>query len=300
MIYKNRVTLFTIFCTIQFFHTVPQNKEKQLNQLIAIIPAAGFGTRFLPFTKTVPKELVPINGRPSIEYVIEECVANNIFDICIISNKDKIALHDYFTHDTPLDHFLKAKHKESLLKSHYDLLSQVTISFVEQAEQKGLGHAVLCAHEKVKNKPCAVILPDEIITPACALFEMQKLAQKYQATVIAVQTVEKEKVSSYGIVKIGNQINDHAWHIADIIEKPSIENAPSQLAVIGRYILQSTIFESLQIIKPGLSGELQLTDAIADALHKNHPVIAYEYTGNRFDVGNPEGFLKANNFFTHI
>jgi UTP--glucose-1-phosphate uridylyltransferase len=299
MICKNgvvRCIMFSLLCFNSL--SIAFDKKEPMNAQIAIIPAAGFGTRFLPFTKTVPKELVPINGRPSIEYIIEECVQNGISTIYIIANKDKRALYDYFNNDNPLDHFLKLKNKTDLLKTHYELLSQIKVVFIEQHEQKGLGHAILCAQPMVNGGTCAVLLPDEIFASTDALSAMQQLAQQHSATVVAVQTVAQEKVSSYGIVKPGLQISPDAFWVTDIVEKPSIETAPSQLAVCGRYVLQPAVFDALTKITPGAGGEYQLTDAIAYALHNNHPVIAYEYRGDRFDVGNPQGFLKANIFFT--
>lgn len=264
---------------------------------IAIIPAAGFGTRFLPFTKIIPKELVPINGIPSLEYIFDECIHNNIKTVCIVTSPYKQALIEYCKHNDVVDHFLNKVNKTDLLKNHYQKLTQLTFEFAYQEEAKGLGHAILCAKKEAFEKLCAIFLPDDIITNQITIGKMLELANKYKASVIAVQKVPLEKVSDYGIVSLASHFHDQQALINQIIEKPSMENAPSQYAVIGRYILQPEIFQMLEEVKPGKNGELQLTDAIALLIEKKYPVIAYEYEGIRFDVGNPQGFLQANNYY---
>lgn len=269
-----------------------------MNRLPAIIPAAGLGTRFLPFTKVVPKELVPLNGRPAIEYIMQECVSNNIDNVYIIANKDKQALYNFFNADTAADHALIKAGKHHLLDAHYAIINKLTVQFVEQPEPKGLGHAIACAQQLITSDYCAVLLPDDLIIPNNLITQMYALAQQHNASVIAVQSVALEHVSSYGIIQPGKQLLKNACFIDGIIEKPTPAHAPSQLAVIGRYVLSTAIFDALQHIKPGAGGELQLTDALAQLIATGHPIIAYHYDGHRFDLGNPAGFLQANIFIS--
>jgi UTP--glucose-1-phosphate uridylyltransferase len=265
---------------------------------IAIIPAAGFGTRFLPFTKIIPKELVPLNGVPAIEYIFTECIESNIQTVCIVTSPYKSTLIEYCKHNEQVDAFLSQVGKTVLLTNHYQNLAQITFEFAYQEEAKGLGHAILCAKKQAFNSLAAILLPDDIMTNQTAIGRMIELAQEYKASVIAVQKVPLEKVSHYGIVALASNFDHQIAPITHIVEKPSIQDAPSQYAVIGRYVLQPEIFEMLEQIKPGKNGELQLTDAIALLIEKRYPVIAYEYDGIRFDVGNPHGFLEANNYYT--
>lgn len=265
---------------------------------IAIIPAAGFGTRFLPFTKIIPKELVPLNGIPAIEYIFTECIKSNIKTVCIVTSPKKPLLIEYCKHNEPVDTFLQKVNKTDLLANHYGNLAKLTFEFAYQEEAKGLGHAILCAKKEGFDNICAILLPDDIMTDQTVIKDMIDLAKKQKASIIAVQKVPVEKVSHYGIVALSSNFDNQQAPITEIIEKPSIERAPSQYAVIGRYVLQPEIFEMLEQIKPGKNGEFQLTDAIALLIENKYPVIAYEYTGIRFDVGNPYGFLQANNYYT--
>jgi UTP--glucose-1-phosphate uridylyltransferase len=266
--------------------------------VIAIIPSAGFGTRFLPFTKIVPKELVPLNGIPAIEYIFIECITNNIKRVCIVTSPYKQSLIDYCQHNELLDAFLQKQNKENLLNSHYHNLESLIFEFAYQEEAKGLGHAILCAKNQARNCLAAVLLPDDIMTNQSAIGHMVEYARQNNASVIAVQKVPVEKVSHYGIVALASNFDNQIASITAIVEKPLPEQAPSQYAVIGRYVLQPEIFAMLEQIRPGKNGELQLTDAIALLIEKGHSVVAYEYEGIRFDVGNPKGFNKANDYYT--
>lgn len=266
--------------------------------IIGIIPAAGFGTRFLPFTKIIPKELVPLNGIPALEYIFTECIESDIKRICIVTSHYKQALIEYCKHNELVNAFLEKGNKENLLENHYQNLASLTFEFAYQEEAKGLGHAVLCAKSHAQNSLAAILLPDDIMTNQGAVGQMVEYAKQNNASVIAVQKVPLEKVHQYGIVELGSNFDNQIAPMTGIVEKPTAETAPSCYAVIGRYILQPEIFEMLEQIKPGKNGELQLTDAIALLLEKGYPVIAYEYDGIRFDVGNPKGFMEANNYYT--
>lgn len=272
--------------------------------MIAIIPAAGLGTRFLPFTKSVPKELVPIMGTPAIQCIIEEAMQNNITSFCIVSNIEKTSLKDYFTKNDVLNEHLAQKNKLSLIGSINSIIKNCTITFVNQDAPLGLGHAVLCAKTSIQNdqKYVTIMLPDELLytnptTPAILLKKMYALATQHNASVIAVKRVAKEETSSYGIIK-GTPLEDYSgcFLVESMVEKPKSNQAPSCLAIIGRYVLDTAIFDVLPQVTPGSGSEIQLTDGIAALIKKGHKIIAYEYTEHRFDVGSPSGWLEANIF----
>jgi len=272
---------------------------KATMNIIGIIPAAGFGTRFLPFTKTVPKELVPLNGVPAIEYILRELVANNVTEIYVITSPYKGLLADYFQHNYVVDNFLKKTHKENLLEEHYKTLLAINFTFAFQEEPLGLGNAIAQAKEFAQQSLSVITLPDDIISDPLLIQFMIEQAKQHNASIIAIAKVPLERVSSYGIVALGEQIEKNLFSITDIIEKPSPDNAPSQYAVIGRYVLQPEIFAMLDAIKPGRNGEFQLTDAIALLIQSNFPVYAFIYEGKRFDVGNPIGFMEANHYYSN-
>lgn len=275
--------------------------------MIAIIPAAGLGTRFLPFTKSVPKELVPIMGIPSIQYIIKEAVSNGITSFCIVKNKQKTALKQYLTVDDALNADLAEKNKLCLVEEINNIIRQCDIQFVNQDMPLGLGHAILCAKEIAQqNEPfISVMLPDELLfankQETMLLKEMLTLAYQYNASVIAVKQVRLEETGSYGIIK-GNPLPnaENCFLVDQVIEKPHPSQAPSCLAIIGRYILEKDIFEVLPMVTAGSGGEIQLTDGIAGLINKGKKVIAYGYTGYRFDVGNPKGLLAANIFINTL
>ena len=257
----------------------------------AVIPAAGLGTRFLPATKAQPKEMLPIVDKPCIQYIIEEAIDSGIEDILIITGRNKRAIEDHFDRAVELELTLKAQGKYDLLGLVQEL-SRVTIHYVRQKEPKGLGHAVLCAKHFVGDEPFAVLLGDDIMDAEVpVLKQLMDVYEDCGGSVLGVQEVPREKVSSYGVVK-PVPVKDHLWRAEDLVEKPSLSEAPSRLAVLGRYIITPEIFEILEKTEPGRGGEIQLTDALKK-LAEREPVFAYEFEGRRYDSGDKQGFLEA-------
>ena len=257
----------------------------------AIIPAAGLGTRFLPATKAQPKEMLPIVDKPAIQYIIEEAIASGIEEILIITGRNKRSIEDHFDKSVELENQLKEQGKYDLL-GLIEEISQVDIHYIRQKEAKELGHAVLCAKQFVGNEPFAVMLGDDIVDAEVpCLRQLIDVYDDCQGTVLGVQEVAKDKVSSYGIVN-PKKVKENIWQAVDLIEKPSVEEAPSQLAVLGRYILEPEIFALLEKTEPGRGNEIQLTDAICKLAHEK-PVYAYNFSGRRYDIGDKQGYLEA-------
>lgn len=257
----------------------------------AIIPAAGLGTRFLPATKAQPKEMLPIVDKPAIQFIIEEAIQSGIEEILIITGRNKRAIEDHFDRAIELELTLKAQGKTDLL-GLVEELSEVTIHYIRQKEAKGLGHAVLCAKQFVGNEPFAVLLGDDIIDANVpCLRQLMDAYDAYQGSILGVQEVPKDKVSSYGVVK-PELVKDKVWRAVDLIEKPAVEEAPSRLAVLGRYIIEPEIFYLLEETPPGRGGEIQLTDALR-RLAAFKPVYAYQFEGRRYDIGDKQGYLEA-------
>jgi UTP--glucose-1-phosphate uridylyltransferase len=260
----------------------------------AVFPVAGLGTRFLPATKTVPKEMLPIIDRPLIQYAVDEAVEAGCDTMVFVTNRYKHSIADYFDKAYELEQKLEKAGKGELLSLIRDVLPpKVRAVFVTQAEALGLGHAVLCARPVVGNEPFAVLLADDLIwnRGPGALKQMAQLAERESASVIAVQDVPRDQTGSYGIVAT-SEFKDHHGAISAIVEKPSPDVAPSTLAVVGRYILSGRIFEMLEKTKPGAGGEIQLTDGIA-ALLKEERALAYRFEGRRFDCGSRIGLVEA-------
>jgi len=260
----------------------------------AVFPVAGLGTRFLPATKTVPKEMLPIIDRPLIQYAVDEAIEAGCDTLVFITNRYKHAVADYFDKAYELEHKLERSGKTEQLELIRNVLPQgVRAVFVTQAEALGLGHAVLCAKEVIGNEPFAVLLPDDVIwnRGPGALKQMADAAQSSGASVIAVQDVPREQTASYGIVAT-DAFQARQGRIRAIVEKPSPEVAPSTLAVVGRYVLNPGIFELLETTTPGAGGEIQLTDAIATLLERE-TVNAYRFQGTRFDCGTHLGLIEA-------
>ncbi len=260
----------------------------------AVFPVAGLGTRFLPATKTVPKEMLPVVDRPLIQYAVDEAVEAGCETLVFITNRYKHAVADYFDKAYELEQKLEKSGKSELLAVIRDVLpGKVRAVFVTQTEALGLGHAVLCARPVVGNEPFAVLLPDDLIwnKGRGALGQMADLAAASGASVIAVQDVPPENTSSYGIVAT-DEFEQGAGRIRKIVEKPRPEVAPSSLAVVGRYVLSPRIFDLLDRTRPGSGGEIQLTDAISDLLAEES-VLAYRFQGRRFDCGSRIGLIEA-------
>ncbi|MGM8364840.1 UTP--glucose-1-phosphate uridylyltransferase GalU [Virgibacillus sp. W0181] len=258
----------------------------------AIIPAAGLGTRFLPATKAMPKEMLPIVDKPTIQYIVEEAIASGIEDIIIVTGKGKRAIEDHFDHSFELEQNLLEKGKLDLLSQVQKASKMVDIHYIRQKEPKGLGHAIWCARKFIGNEPFAVLLGDDIVkSNVPCLKQLMDQYSRYHASILGVQTVKKEDVSRYGIVD-GKMMENRFYHVHDLVEKPNKEKAPSNLAILGRYILSPTIFDILHNQSPGAGGEIQLTDAIA-ALNKQEAVYAYDFEGKRYDVGEKMGFIQT-------
>ncbi len=258
----------------------------------AILPAAGLGTRFLPATKAQPKEMLPIVDKPTIQYVIEEAVKSGIEEVLIITGRGKRAIEDHFDKSFELEYHLLEKNMTRELEEIKDISSMVNIHYVRQKEPRGLGHAILCAKAFVGNEPFAVMLGDDIIeseTPC--LKQLIDVHDKYRASVIALMKVPMENIGSYGCVKPKN-IEEAIYLIEELVEKPDPSKAPSDLAIIGRYIITPEIFEILEKTEPGKGGEIQLTDALAK-LNKRQAVYGCRFSGRRYDVGDRLGYLKA-------
>lgn len=262
-----------------------------------VIPAAGLGTRFLPQTKIIPKEMVPLGNKPAIQFIIEEALAAGIHDFSIVANKDKHAIFEHFAPCPVLEKKLAQKGKLPLLDSVKRIQESCTIRAIEQPEPLGLGHAVLQAQRVIGNEAFGVILPDDIMVSTIpAIGQLLTVANTYNASVIAVCEVPHEKLSSYGIIEIKQQLEPTLFQLGDLVEKPEPEKAPSHFGIIGRYVLSPKIFDALQQTAPGAGGEIQLTDAIRYMMHHyDEKVLALKISGTRYDVGNPKDWLAALN-----
>lgn len=259
----------------------------------AIIPAAGLGTRFLPATKAQPKEMLPIVDKPTLQYIIEEAVNSGIEEILIITGRNKNSIEDHFDKSVELELELEKKGKTDLLEEVRKISDMVNIHYIRQKEPLGLGHAIYCAKSFIGNEPFAVLLGDDIVyTHKPCLKQMIEAYDEYKTTILGVQEVPKEDVNKYGIVS-GKYIEDRVYKVKDLIEKPNIKDAPSNIAILGRYIINPQIFEILEYTKPGKGGEIQLTDALKE-LSQREAMYAYNFEGIRYDVGDKQGFLQAN------
>ena len=258
----------------------------------AVIPAAGLGTRFLPATKAQPKEMLPIVDKPTIQYIVEEAVASGITDILIITGRNKRAIEDHFDRSIELEMELERKHKDKLLKEIKDISNIVNIQYIRQQTPKGLGHAVLCAKNFVGNEPFAVLLGDDVVdSNVPCLKQLMNVYDRYNSSVLGVQQVSWNDVDKYGIVS-GEVMEDGIHKVKTLFEKPDREIAPSNVAILGRYIITPDIFPILEHTEPGAGLEIQLTDALKE-LARHKAVYAYEFAGCRYDVGDKLGFLKA-------
>lgn len=259
----------------------------------AVIPAAGYGTRFLPATKATPKEMLPIVDKPTIQYIVEEALTSGIEDILIISGHGKRAIEDHFDSAPALEHELERKGKQDLLALVRET-TDVNVHYVRQKYMLGLGDAILCARSFVGNEPFAVLLGDDVVyhPERPALRQMMDIYEELGGSVLGCQVVSDEQVSSYGIVAGAATHNPRLMHVSDMVEKPSLEEAPSRMAVLGRYIISPAIFDILGTTQPGKGGEIQLTDALK-ILAQREEVYAYDFEGKRYDLGDKLGFLQA-------
>lgn len=264
-----------------------------------LFPAAGYGTRFLPATKATPKEMLPVLTKPLIQYGVEEALESGIDTMAIVTGRGKRAIEDHFDISYELEHQIKGTNKEHYLTEIRDVITKCTFSYTRQIEMKGLGHAILCGETLIGKEPFAVILADDLCDNTCdeggVLSQMTKLYEKYKCSIVAIEEVPKDETQKYGVIA-GTLEEEGVYHVNDMVEKPDPEDAPSNLAIIGRYILTPDIFDILKTTKPGKGGEIQITDALLEQAKKGK-VIAYKFKGDRFDCGSIDGFVKATNYF---
>jgi len=265
-----------------------------------LFPAAGYGTRFLPATKATPKEMLPVLTKPLIQYGVEEAVESGIHTMAIITGRGKRAIEDHFDISYELEHQIKGTSKEPLLREIRGLIEQCTFSYTRQVEMKGLGHAILTGETLIGNEPFAVILADDLCTNSDddnVLKQMIEIYNTYECSVVAIEEVPMEDTNKYGVIA-GKLIDssDTIYRVSDMVEKPNPEDAPSNMAIIGRYILTPDIFDILRKTPPGKGGEIQITDALREQA-KDAKVIAYKFKGQRFDCGSVDGFVEATNYF---
>lgn len=258
----------------------------------AVITAAGWGTRFLPVTKSQPKEMLPLLDKPIIHYSVEEVIACGIELVVIVTAFGKRAIEDYFDRNYELEQVLEEKGETELLESVRRSSNMVDIGYIRQKEQSGLGHAVLTAKNMIGNGPFALLLPDDLFEKREeVLGNMIQIYEKYGGAVVAVKQVTEEEIGRYGIIK-GKHVGERIYQVTDLVEKPRPEDAPSNLAIMGRYVLVPEIFKVLENTKPGRNGEIQLTDALRTLL-QNQPIYGYEFEGERYDAGTPLGLLET-------
>ncbi|ABB44750.1 UDP-glucose pyrophosphorylase [Sulfurimonas denitrificans DSM 1251] len=262
-----------------------------------LFPAAGYGTRFLPATKAIPKEMLPILTKPLLQYGVEEAREAGIDTMAIVTGRGKRAIEDHFDRSFELEHQIDGTSKEILMKEIRDIVKNCTISYTRQGEMKGLGHAIWTGQTLIGDEPFAVILADDLCDNdgEAVLTQMVKLYEKYRCSIVAVEEIPLEHSNKYGVIA-GHEEEDGVIRVTNMVEKPESKDAPSNLAIIGRYILTPDIFDILEDTKPGKGGEIQITDALLTQA-KTGGVIAYKFKGKRFDCGSVDGFVKATNFF---
>ena len=258
----------------------------------AIIPAAGLGTRFLPATKSQPKEMLPIVDKPTLQYIIEEAIDSGIEEILIVTGRSKKSIEDHFDRSVELELELEQKGKTEVLKMVQDISNMVNIHYIRQKEPKGLGHAIYCAKSFIGNEPFAVLLGDDIVdSEKPCLKQLIEAYNEYKTSILGVQEVDKQDTDKYGILD-AKYIENRVYKVKDMIEKPKVEEAPSNIAILGRYIITPDIFDILENQEPGKCGEIQLTDAL-NTLANHEAIYAYNFEGKRYDVGDKLGFLEA-------
>jgi len=258
----------------------------------AIIPAAGFGTRFLPATKAQPKEMIPVVDKPTLQYIVEEVIGAGIEEILIITNRNKHAIEDHFDRSVELELLLERSGKTELLAEVRDISELVRIHYVRQMEARGLGHAILCGKAFIGDEPFAVLLGDDIVdSKVPCIGQLMKSYEQYGGTILGVQSVPETETDKYGIVS-GEALDDHTYRVNTLVEKPAFGTAPSNVAILGRYIISPDIFEILENTPPGKGNEIQLTDALNQLAHQQS-VYAHIFEGRRYDVGSKIGYLEA-------
>ncbi|MDD2652839.1 MAG: UTP--glucose-1-phosphate uridylyltransferase GalU [Sulfurimonas sp.] len=273
---------------------MPQNNTKIRK---CLFPAAGYGTRFLPATKAIPKEMLPILTKPLLQYGVEEAREAGINTMAIVTGRGKRAIEDHFDRSYELEHQINGTPKELLMKEIRDIVKNCTITYTRQVEMKGLGHAILTGETLIGDEPFAVVLVDDLCDNdgESVLTQMVKLFDKYRCSIVAVEEIPLEDTNKYGVIA-GFEEEQGVIRVTNMVEKPEPKDAPSNLAIIGRYILTPDIFDIIRETKPGKGGEIQITDALLEQA-KQGRVIAYKFKGKRFDCGSVDGFVQATNFF---
>ncbi len=260
----------------------------------AVILAAGHGTRFLPATKAVPKEMLPLMDKPVVQYVVEEAVAAGLHHVTIVTAGPKRSVEDHFDRNPELEQLLESTGKEAELREIRRVADLADMSFVRQKERRGIAHAVLMAHHVVGEEPFALFFPDDIIiSDVPAIRQLMDVHERHGGSVIAVQRLPRQEVVHYGVIT-PEPVEDRVYRVSGIVEKPSAEEAPSELATVGRYVLTADIWPLLERTPPGANGEIQLTDTLAMLMEAGHPLFACEFEGERFDTGRPLGLLEAS------
>ncbi len=266
-----------------------------------LFPAAGYGTRFLPATKSMPKEMMPIVNKPLIEYDVEEALEAGLDQICIVTGRGKRALDDHFDKNYELEHQIEGTSKEPLLADIRRLIEQCTFSYTRQRDMLGLGHAILTGQPLIGDEPFAVVLADDLCLHPHdgVLHQMVRLYRQFRCSIVAVEEVPLSEVHKYGVIQ-GAQVREDLFRVEQMIEKPNAAEAPSNLAIIGRYILTPDIFDILAHTPPGKNGEIQITDALQEQARQGS-VMAYKFKGRRFDCGSVEGYIEATNYcYQHL
>ncbi len=263
-----------------------------------LFPVAGYGTRFLPATKAIPKEMLPILTKPLIQYAVEEAMSAGMYSMAMVTNKHKGAIKQHFQPHAQIEQSIKGSSKERLLDGVSDIIHRCEFSYVKQQQMLGLGHAIYTGKDLIDNQPFAVILPDDVCTNEgdSVLIQMTKVYQQYPGCcIVAIEAVPENEVNKYGVIS-GNLLSTGAYQVHNMIEKPEPEDAPTNLAIIGRYVLTPEIFTVLEDTQADKNGEIQITNALSE-LAKQGKVIACQFEGKRFDCGSVEGYLSANNYF---
>ena len=263
-----------------------------------LFPVAGYGTRFLPATKSMPKEMLPIVNKPLVQYGVEESIAAGLSEVGFVTGRGKRAIGDHFDLNYELEREIAGTNKEEYLTSIREVMDKGQFSFTRQTSMKGLGDAILNGRRLIGDEPFGVVLSDDLCLTEAGedgvLTQMVKLFKQFRCSIIEIQEVPEDQVSKFGVIA-GDKIKDNLYQVTDMVEKPSVEDAPSNLAIIGRYILTPDIFEILETTSPGKNGEIQITDALLEQA-KNGCVMAYKFKGRRFDCGSVEGFVAATNY----
>ena len=261
-----------------------------------LFPVAGYGTRFLPATKSMPKEMLPIVNKPLVQYGVEEAIEAGMNQMALVTGRGKRAIADHFDISYELEHQIAGSGKEAYLQGIRDILDKASFTMTRQREMKGLGHAILTGETLIGNEPFGVVLSDDLCLNdgESVMAQMAKLYKQFRCSIVAIQEVPMEEVHKYGVIS-GEALKDGLYRVDDMVEKPAAEDAPSNLAIIGRYILTPDIFDILRDTPPGKNGEVQLTDALLTQA-KNGCVMAYKFQGRRFDCGSVDGFVEATNY----